>query len=349
MDGKKYETGDPDNKNYGAFVQLNPSYKNLYLTLGLRYEKNELFTASWDPRIGLTTNFNLWSMILKPRISWGKGITAPSYSDRFGTPANDLTVRYPNPAIKPPSQQGFDYGLEIYDNKGRYNFEIVYYDNVLRNMISVIGTGPDPVNPSIEGFISVNGGEVVNRGWEFSGTYQSRHITFQANFSIINSVVEDTTDSYLFPLIEGMKPGTRVANLPSHIAGFSATYSFSKLFRKLDGGSVSVILTEVDGVKSRDRRNYYLDIAYGRHPYEPGIFGYSVESPAVFRLGIYADYQIIKGLRLYTQGSNILNDYTYENSNEYPTHGATWLWGQSSTLPKQFYNNPNISICPTFD
>ena len=319
--------GDPDNKNYGAFVQLNPSYKNLYLTLGLRYEKNELFTAAWDPRIGLTTNFNLWSMILKPRISWGRGITAPSYTERFGIPATAYTIAYPNPGIKPQSQQGFDYGLEIYDNNARYKFEIVYYDNVLRNMINQIGLGPDPADTTIGGFISVNGGEIVNRGWELSGTYNFRHITLQGSFSIINSLVDDTTGNYLIPLIGGLKPGTRISNLPSHIAGLSLTYNFSKIFRAMDGGSVSVMLTEVDGVKYRDYRNYYMDIAYGRRPIDQTLSGYSVESPTVFRLGVYADYQIANGLRFFASGSNILNNYTYENSNEYPTHGATWLFG----------------------
>ena len=234
--GRSYITRDPNNKNYGAFVQLNPSYKNVYLTLGLRYEKNELFTAAWDPRIGLTTNFNLRSMILKPRISWGRGITAPRYTERFGIPADNYSVVYPNPGIKPQSQQGFDYGLEIYDNKARYKFEIVYYDNVLKNMINMIELGPDPADTTITGYMSVNGGKVVNRGWEFSGTFNTRHITLTGSFSIINSVVNDTTGSYLIPLIEGLKPGTRIANLPSHIAGLSLTYNFSKLFGKSGRG-----------------------------------------------------------------------------------------------------------------
>ena len=58
--------------------------------MGLRYEKNELFKAALNPRIGLTTNFDTRSLTIKPRISWGKGITAPSYSDRFGTSGKRL-------------------------------------------------------------------------------------------------------------------------------------------------------------------------------------------------------------------------------------------------------------------
>ena len=122
--------------------------------MGLRYEKNELFKAALNPRIGLTTNFDTRSLTIKPRISWGKGITAPSYSDRFGSPANAFTVVYANPDIKPQSQQGFDYGLELYDKKGKYKFEIVYYDNILKDMITEIVLGPDTTNPNIAAFIS---------------------------------------------------------------------------------------------------------------------------------------------------------------------------------------------------
>jgi outer membrane cobalamin receptor len=62
---------DPDNKNYGAFVQVSPSYKNIYLTMGVRYENNDLFDAAWNPRIGVTTNFSNKYLTFKPKLSWG--------------------------------------------------------------------------------------------------------------------------------------------------------------------------------------------------------------------------------------------------------------------------------------
>lgn len=325
--GIVYQSGEPDNENYGAFVQLNPSYKNVYLTLGLRYEKNELFNAAWDPRLGITTNFEVRPLTIKPRISWGRGITSPSYSERFGTPASNLTVLYPNPKIKPQSQQGFDYGLEVYDRKGKFKFEIVYYDNILENMISQIALGPDPINPNIDGFISVNGAQVVNRGWEFSGEYKTKHFSLQGCFSIINTTVEDTTGSYLIGILKGAAPGSRLSNLPKHIAGLNISYSFLKLFGKNDKGSISLNISEVDGIKSTDYYNWYLDIAYGRTSYNGSYSPYKVESPAVFRVGLYAEYEFAPNLRFFTQGNNILNDYNYENSNLYQTHGATWLFG----------------------
>ena len=238
-----------------------------------------------------------------------------------------FSVGYENPNIKPQSQQGFDYGLEIYDKKGRYKFEVVYYDNVLKDMITRIGVGPDSSNPNIGAFISVNTAQVVNRGWEFSGEYTIKHFSIQGTFSIINATVEDTTGSHLLSQLSGKAPGTRMYNLPRHTAGLNITYSFFKLFGKNDRGSVSLNVTEVDGVKYQDYKNFYLDIAYGRASYTNDLQPYEVVTPAVFRVGFFADYQLLPNLRFFAQGSNILNDYHIENSIEYLPHGAEWLFG----------------------
>ncbi len=320
---------DPDNENFGSFIQINPNYKNVYLTLGLRYEKNELFKAALNPRLGITTNFAMGSLIVKPKISWGRGITAPSYSDRFGQPANAFTILYPNPDIKPQSQQGFDYGVELYDKKGKYKFEVVYYDNILDNMIGQKGLGPDINDSTIGAYISTNSAEIVNRGWEFSGEYNTKRFTLQANFSIMNSVVGDTTGNYLFSQFEGQSPGTRLFNLPKHVAGFYFTYNFFRLFGKTDRGSVSINLTEADGIKSNSFNKYFLDVAYGRIPHDQNTINYVVESSSpVFRLGFYGEYQLLYNLRFFAQGSNILNSYEFEYTNDYyATHGATWLFG----------------------
>jgi outer membrane cobalamin receptor len=121
----------PNVKNFGAFAQAVTSYKNVYLTGGLRFESNELFGKAWNPRLGITTNFNTGNIVFKPRISWGRGITSPNYVDRFGLPStNPNYILIPNPDIKPQAQQGWDYGLEIFDKLGNFKMEVVRYNNV---------------------------------------------------------------------------------------------------------------------------------------------------------------------------------------------------------------------------
>jgi outer membrane receptor protein involved in Fe transport len=320
---------DPDNKNFGAFIQANPSYKNVYLTLGLRYEKNNFFNAAWNPRLGITTNFDTRSLTIKPRISWGKGIASPTYEQRYGRPPTSVVIVYGNPDIKPQSQQGFDYGLEIYDKKGAFKFEAVYYDNILKDMATLIQLGKDIGNPTVSAFKYINVGNVINSGWEFSGEYQIRRFTLQGTFSIMNAVIGDTTGNYFLPRTSQLRnkaPGTRMQYLPKHTAGFNLTYHFIKLFRKADRGSVSLNFTELDGVVVEDFNGYALDVAYGRTPYT-GNTGYLIENPPVFKFGLYSDYHITGNLRFFIQGNNIFNNYKVEYLTSLPTHGAEWLFG----------------------
>ncbi|HTE24591.1 TonB-dependent receptor plug domain-containing protein [Flavitalea sp.] len=312
----------PANENYGAFVQLNPSYKNVYLTMGLRYEHNNLFKAAWNPRIGLTTNFDMNIVTFKPKITWGRGITAPTYVQRFGRRLFSLTDPS-NPDLKAQIQQGFDYGLELYDKKGKFRLETVYYDNVIKDMIGWLS-----------GNFYTNVCKVANTGWEFSAEYQISRFTVQGTFTSMNSIIQDSTGSNILPQLK-LAPGERLVNLPRHTAGFNISYNFSKLIGRIDKGSLSLNITEVDGVKSLDFRNYALDVSYGRALYDPGKIAYPVTYSPVFRVGLYADYFITNDLRFFVQGSNILNNYQYDYSNDYPTHGATWLFGFNYQFSKQ--------------
>ncbi|HET7001799.1 MAG TPA: TonB-dependent receptor, partial [Puia sp.] len=246
-----YRDNYPANSNTGVFVQLNPSYKNIYLTAGLRYDYNKLFknNHSLNPRIGLTTNFNLSVLILKPRISWGSGITAPSYTARFGSPPSQYSVVIPNADIKPQNQSGFDYAVELYDKQNRFSGEVVYYDNQLTNMFAESQLPDDPAGLAV--FQYTNIGKIANRGWEFSGKYRlNRRLSVYGSFSIMRSVIIDSTGDYQSFQLAGQPPGTQLKNLPRHTAGLYINYNFFKIFRKKDRGSVNVNITEVDGIYS---------------------------------------------------------------------------------------------------
>lgn len=318
---------NPVNENYGVFVQANPSYKNVYLTLGLRYEKNNLFDAVWNPRIGLTTNFEKGNLIIKPKISWGRGITSPSFQHRYGMQSTASTVVYANPGIRPQAQQGFDYGIELHDQKNRYRFEVTRYDNFINNMITQIALGPDKSNPNVWAYQWVNVAALANNGWEFSGEYHHKRFSLSGTFSVMNSTVKDTSGSSNIATLRGKSEGVALPYLPTHTAGLNLTYRFNKLFAKSDNASISLNVTEVDGIRSYDYISYTMDVAYGRKPYIPGFAGEQVQSSPVFRLGLTAEYTVTDELRFFIQGSNILNDYKFEFSSDFPTHGATWLFG----------------------
>jgi len=325
-----YLSNDPPNTNVGVFAQAIPSYKNIYLTAAIRYDYNHLFknNHSLNPRIGLTTNFTLSELIIKPRISWGSGITAPPYEARFGVPSDGITEILPNPDIKPQQQKGFDYGLEFFDRQNRFSAEVVFYDNQLVNMFFQSGS----LTPDSNGIYIVqyvNGGVITNRGWEFSTTYKlNRRFSLYATFSIMQAVIRDSTGDYQSFALAGKSPGYQLQNLPRHTAGLFLNYNFLKLFRKADRGNINLNVTEVDGVYGYDVTRYDIDLAYKRVVYTGAIpASYYIKTGTVFKLGLNIEYYITSQLRFYTQGSNILNQKKYEDSPNIPTHGGTWLFG----------------------
>ena len=324
------ESGDPANTNLGLFAQINTAYKNVFLTTGLRYDYNKLFANnhSLNPRIGLTTNVTFSGIMFKPRISWGSGITAPTYEARYGSPSNGITIDTANPAIKPQQQSGFDYGIEIYDGKNCFSGEVVYYDNTMKNMFAQANLSNDANGQYV--FQYTNIGEVANRGWEFSGRYIfSTKLSLYGSFSIMNSFIKDSTGDYLSSQLTGQAPGYRLKFLPRHTAGLFATYHFFRLFGKKDNGSLSLNITEVDGVSSYDGVRSSIDMAYGRAPAYNGSFtdSYWVSNGTIFRLGFNFEYHLTDNLRFFAQGSNILNQNNVEENSFSPTHGASWLFG----------------------
>lgn len=315
----------PPNENYGIFIQANPSYKNIYLTLGLRYEYNDLFknNSSLNPRIGATTNFKIGELIVKPRISWGSGITAPSYTDRYGFPSDGYNAQLPNPYIKPQDQQGFDYALELFSSQNNYKLEIIRYDNLLKNMIvyNAVSFAPS----GLATYVATNIGAVANTGWEFAGEYKlNRHFNINGTFSIMNSLVKDTTGNYLSETFSSTPPGSRLSNLPRHTAGLFFNYNVDQLFGKKHRADISINMTEVDGVLTLDVIRYTVDVAYGRFA---NLANYIVTSGTAFRFGLNLDYYLSNNWRLFVQGQNVANSYNPEQRNDWITYGASWMFG----------------------
>jgi len=320
-------SGDPPNENYGIFAQANPSYKNIFLTLALRYDHNNLFQndGSFNPRIGVTTNFKIENaLIVKPRIAWGSGITAPTYSARYGDPTNGVV---PNPNIKPVDQRGFEYGLELFGTKGRFNFETVYYDNKLENFLSLNTIAPSG-STSLYQFMNV--GLVVNTGWEFSAFFKANdHFSVRGTFSAMSSIIKDTSGLSQYTPLGGMSPGSQVRNLPRHTAGLFLTYNASRLPVQKGHLDISFNITEVDGIIGLDTWSYLADLGYGRTSFStPNLINsYWKKSGVIIQFGLNVDYFINENLRFFIQGSNIANNNKFEETSAVPTYGASWMFG----------------------
>jgi outer membrane receptor protein involved in Fe transport len=218
--------------------------------------------------------------------------------------------------------------VEIYDRQNRFSAELVYYDNLLKNMFVENELPNDPSGLYV--FQYTNVGAISNRGWEFSGQYRmSRRLSIYGSFSIMHSVIKDSTGDYLSFQLAGKAPGYQLKNLPLHTAGLFLNYHFFRLFGKKDRGSINLNITEVDGVYGYDLTRFTIDVAYKRTAEGNGVIPdtYYSSNGTVFRLGLNVEYYLTGQLCLYLQGSNILNQNNPEESSSFPTHGASWLFG----------------------
>ena len=321
-------------KNTGVFAQLNPSYKNkIFLTLAGRYEFNKNFGSYFNPRIGLTTNFLIGKLILKPRIAWGRGITEVPWQFKKPRISTQTLIYSPTDDLRPQQQAGWDYGLEGYVANDRLSFEISGYNNILKDAIYTSQQGPP--GPII--ISRINAGKVENSGWEFSAKYRLKNLDISGSYSIINSILREpqSGDSSLKDLTY---PGDQMPFIPKNAAGLIIGYGFPKLFGHSDRLYTSVSMTYTSGAYSLDRAKLLDDLTRGRYATNFGSGGdryYKMQLPSITRLYLNLEYTMHKDLRFFMQLSNITNNTDPDYANDFPSIGRGWMFGLKYNFSKK--------------
>jgi outer membrane receptor protein involved in Fe transport len=319
-------------KNTGIFAQLNPSYKNkIFLTLAGRYEINENFGSYFNPRIGLTTNFLLGNLTVKPRIAWGSGITAVGWYYKHYPTVQGLTYS-PTDDLKPQQQEGWDYGLEGYMANDRFNFEVSRYTAILKDAI-YISAKNTPTGIIVS---TVNAGEIENSGWEFSAGYRLNNLYISGSYSIMNSILREPLngDSSLQDLVY---PGEQMQFIPRNAGGLTIGYGFPKIFGHADRLSTSVNITYTSGAYVSDQARSTYDRAANRYQVNINNYGaryYKTQLPSITRVNLNLDYNIHRDLRFFMQLSNITNNTGAEYFNDFPSIGRGWMFGLKYNFSK---------------
>lgn len=314
------------NDNYGYFLQVQPQLgEYLFLTAGVRVEKNELFGSNfgWNgkavsPRIGLTGNFSLGSSVFKPRISYGKGITAPTQLQRYGRVLT-TSVYYPNDDLAPTSQKGIDYGLEIFAFNNKVNFEVTYYDQQVQDLITSVILGQ--TSTGIRELQYINLQSVTNTGWEFSAGTQLYGFDLKGTFSIVNSEADELGPAYTGYLLKDK----RLMNVAHHLAGFTVNKTFLHKNKKL--ASVNLSMNHMSGIKGYKNREYYTARYVDKQTVSAN--DYVGEYPAVTKFHLSGDYAIVPRLLFQVQIQNLFNNTKFESSDYYPVQGRSCLFGFS--------------------
>lgn len=318
------------NENYGYFLQVQPQLgEYLFLTAGVRVEKNDLFGSSfgWNgkavsPRIGLTGNFSLGDAIFKPRISYGKGITAPTTLQRYGRVISSATVYLPNDDLAPTSQTGIDYGLEIFAFNNKVNFEFSYYDQKVRDLIVSEDLGTN--GSGTREFRYINLQSVDNTGFEFAAGGKLAQFDLKGSFSIVNSKADELGPNYKGYLLKDK----RLINVAHHLAGLSVERTFFRNQQKL--ASFNLSMNYMAGTRGYSYRDYYTARYVDKKTVTVGDFVMSY--PAVTKFHLSGDVQLVKQLFLQVQIQNLFNNTRFESNDYYPVQGRSFLFGLSYTL-----------------
>jgi len=319
-------------KNTGVFVQLNPSYKNkIFLTLAGRYEFNKNFGSYFNPRIGVTTNFLIGKLILKPRIAWGSGITEVSWYIKHYPTVQGLLFA-PTDDLKPQQQAGWDYGLEGYFANDRVSFEVSRYKAILKDAI-YISTQSSPTGIIVR---TVNAGKIENSGWEFSTTYRWKDLSISGSYSIMNSILQEplSGDS---SIKDDTYPGEQMLFIPKNAAGITIGYGFSKLFGHADRLYTSANMTYTSGPYASDQVKSNYDKAANRYQSNLNNYGlryYKTQLSSITRFNLNVEYTLLKDLRFFMQLSNITNNTNPEYFNDFPSIGRGWMFGLKYSFRK---------------
>ena len=320
-------------KNTGVFAQLAPSYKDkIFLTISGRYDFNKNYGNIFNPRIGVTTNFQIGKLMIKPRVAWGKGIASLSPNDR--NPQGSVL----NPDLKPQQQSGWDYGLEGFLADGRLAFEISRYDYILKDGIYPMALTPAP-NIQYE---NINAGKIENSGWEFSTNYKFKALSICGTFSIMNSILKEplSGDSSFKDLTY---PGEQMQFIPKYAAGLTMGYGFPKLFGNADQLYIWTQMTYTSGAYTIDYVKSIYDFYINGNFSNLNNYGlryYKTQLSSSTKINLNLDYNVHKDLRFFMQLSNLTNNTQPEYTNVLPSIGRGWMFGLKYNFRKTADTGP---------
>lgn len=239
--------------NRGAFAQTQLDFwKTLYLTGGLRAEKNSNYGSSYGvnyaPRYGASVVHAVGPVTAKVRMAYGRATRAPSSGARqavfltnttYGTYQSQIAA----PELAPEFQSGTESGLELYFG-GRGSFQITHYDQHVDNLIiSIPVDSVQSLNPNTSGnylyaVVSqrMNVGAVRNTGWEGQGTVNlTPAVSLGGTLSNTITRFEHLNSSYRCAAAgtpsgdQCLYPGAGLFNMAEHTGALSANYANARI------------------------------------------------------------------------------------------------------------------------
>jgi vitamin B12 transporter len=169
--------------NHGAYLELQSEFaKRLFLTANVRNDWNDTFGQHMTYRIAPAVLSPFTETKLKA--SYGTGFKPPSLFQLFG---QIPPFFFGNPALRPETSRGYDYGFEQPLFGDRFRFGITWYNNKVDNEIDSDPTFTTLINvdeASIHGYEAFATLDVTPR-FSLRADYTYTHIDATADAAIV--------------------------------------------------------------------------------------------------------------------------------------------------------------------
>jgi outer membrane cobalamin receptor len=224
--------------NSGVIGQANLAFHDaLFLTGGLRLERNDGFTASAQtaalPMVGGAIVHDFGAATLKLRSAYGRGIR-PVQTPVRGMEWRDVHRGPSGPNLDPEEQSGIEGGADLLVAK-HVGFHVTRFDQTAFGLIQPVGIprdslqsggggsggpGPSGNRPRLA-YVLQNVGQIENRGWELSSSINVGALSLAGGLSLVDSRVQKIARGYTGDL----QIGDRMLAVPANTLGASASWT----------------------------------------------------------------------------------------------------------------------------
>ena len=221
-------------KNYNYFLQLDKSFKNSFLTIGIGSNK---INYDWDDETESTSLSYNTKTIISPRISYNHNLDKISIfgniSHGFSSPNIDETLDengIVNPDIKPETGWNYEVGIigSTNDNSLSYNLGLYFMD--IKNLLVAQRT-------SFDTFTGVNAGRTTHPGLEATVNFplfrgKNLTITSSNNFSKYWYIFKDFNNrgtDYSQNKLTGVPSHTIYSKIMINLKNYLAQISFQNV------------------------------------------------------------------------------------------------------------------------
>ena len=250
-------------KNYNYFLQLDKSFKNSFLTIGIGSNK---INYDWvDETESISLSYNT-KTIISPRISYNHNLDKISIfgniSHGFSSPNIDETLDengIVNPDIKPETGWNYELGLigSTNDNSLSYNFGAYFMD--IKNLLVAQRT-------SFDTFTGVNAGRTTHPGLEATVNFplfrgKNLTITSSNNFSKYWYIFKDFNNrgtDYSQNKLTGVPSHTIYSKIMINLKNYLAQISFQNVGKIPMNDSNELFTDSYSLIDLKLSRLYYL-------------------------------------------------------------------------------------------